>query len=169
MSVRQLQIANDSVQDRLVLRIATDDNEEIRVFLTRRFLREIWPHLSRMLGHQLNQQTAAPARESDGDGDEGHEASSFEQPFKEDDPVFPLGAKPMLASEATFESGEDGLSRMILREGRERYFSLNLNNELLQALCSMLRAASEQAKWDLGLSYDAPATLTTPPGKSLLH
>lgn len=163
MSVRQLQIANDSVQDRLVMRIATDDNEEVRVFLTRRFLREIWPHLSRMLAKQLANPTPQAEASSE------HEPSSFEQPFREENPVFPLGSKPLLASEVTFEGGEDGLGRMILREGRERYFSLNLNGELLQALCSMLRAASEQAKWDLGLSYDAPATLTTPPGKSLLH
>lgn len=164
MSVRQLQIANDSVQDRLLMRIATDDDEEIRVFLTRRFLREIWPHLRRMLASQLAT-VQAPV-----EGAAEHEPSNFEQPFKEDNPVFPLGAKPLLASEATFESSEDGLSRMILREGRERYFSLNLNGELLQALCAMLRAASEQAKWDLALDYASPATLAaSSPGKSLLH
>lgn len=165
MSVRQLQIANDSVQDRLLMRIATDDDEEIRVFLTRRFLREIWPHLSRLLAGQL-----ANAQAPEGDAVDAHEASNFAQPFREENPVFPLGAKPLLASEATFESGEDGLSRMILREGRERYFSLNLNGELLQALCAMLRAASEQAKWDLALDYASPTTLAaSSPGKSLLH
>jgi hypothetical protein len=40
------------VQDRLVLRIGTGADEEIRVFFTRRFLRELCPHLTAMLaGH----------------------------------------------------------------------------------------------------------------------
>lgn len=161
MAVRQLQVANDSVQDRLILRVATDSNEEIRIFLTRRFLREIWPHLSRLLASQLAQ---APA-----DNTPEHEPASFEQPFKEDNPFYPLGSTPLLASEVTFEGTGNDLTRLILREGRERSFSLNLTGELLHALCSMLRAASEQAQWDLTLTYDSPAAIAAPPGKSLLH
>lgn len=163
MPVRQLQVASDSVQDRLILRIATDSNEEIRIFLTRRFLREIWPHLSRLLASQLAKATA-PA-----DSDAEYEAASFEQPFKEDNPTYPLGATPLLASEMTFEGSADDFTRLILREGRERSFSLALTGELLQALCSMLRAASEQAKWDLGLNYESSSAVATTPGKSLLH
>ena len=163
MAVRQLQVANDSVQDRLILRIATDSNEEIRIFLTRRFLREVWPHLSRLLASQL-----AHASES-ADSASEHEAASFEQPFKEDNPTYPLGSTPLLASEVTFEGSTDNFTRLIFREGRERSFSLALNSELLQALCSMLRAASEQAKWDLGLNYQSTSAVATTPGKSLLH
>lgn len=163
MAVRQLQVANDSVQDRLILRIATDSNEEIRIFLTRRFLREVWPHLSRMLGSQLAHATTASAGAPD------HEPASFEQPFKEDNPTYPLGSTPLLASEVTFEGTGNDLTRLILREGRERSFSLNLTGELLQALCSMLRAASEQAKWDLALNYESASVIATTPGKSLLH
>ena len=55
MQITQLQVANDSVQDRLILRIATQANEEIRVFITRRFLRELWPHLATMLSGHLSQ------------------------------------------------------------------------------------------------------------------
>jgi len=163
MSVRQLQIANDSVQDRLVLRIATDANEEIRIFLTRRFLREIWPHLSRLLTSQLAHGTA------EGDDASEHEATGFEQAFREDNPIYPLGATPLLASEVTFEGSTEDFTRLIFREGRERSFSLDLTGELLQALCSMLRAASEQAKWDLGLNYESASAVATMPGKSLLH
>lgn len=164
MSVRQLQVATDSVQDRLVLRIATDSNEEIRIFVTRRFLREIWPHLSRTLLEQLD---ALPPLAEHGESD--GEAASFEQAFREDNPHYPLGSKPLLASEATFDRADDQLLHLTFREGRERSFSLNLNPELLQALCAMLRAAAEQAKWDLSLDYDRPAATGKTTGKSLLH
>lgn len=164
MQIRQLQVATDSVQDRLVLRVATEANEEFRIFFTRRFLREVWPHLSRLLAGQIDAIPAAGQDES-----VSHEPGSFEQPFKEDNPVYPLGAAPLLASEASFEQSGDDMARLILREGRERSFSLNLNAELLQALCAMLRAGSEQAKWDLGLNYETPAAIRPAAGKSLLH
>lgn len=164
MSIRQLQVANDSVQDRLLMRIATDSNEEIRVFLTRRFLREIWPHLNRAQLEQLD--AALPLTAPD----EGNEApASFAQPFREDNPSYPLGSTPLLASEASFERTGERLLRLTLREGRERSFTLSLKPELLQALCAMLRAAAGQAQWDLALDYDAPPPSSQTTSKSMLH
>lgn len=164
MSIRQLQVANDNVQDRLLLRIATEKNEEIRIFVTRRFLREIWPHLRRVLAGYL-----ATLPETSGEASGPREPPSFEQAFKEDNPNFPLGSTPLLASEATLEGSGEGITRLTMREGRERSFRLELGGELLQALCSMLRAASDKAKWDLDLSYEPTAAIVSPPGKSLLH
>lgn len=162
MSVRQIQVANDSIQDRLVLRIGTTANEEIRVFFTRRFLREIWPHMTGMLaGHLASTPVAGPTENS--------EPASFDQPFQDANPTYPLGANPLLATEATFEATGDGSARLSLREGRERSFNLSLNAELLQALCAMLRAASEQSAWDLALDYGQPVAISGKPGKSLLH
>lgn len=165
MHIRQLQVACDPVQDRLVLRVNTPANEEIRVYLTRRFLREIWPHLARMLSGHL-QAAPLPARPdeaddgaNDGAGDDGSNAlppqPSFDAPFTEDNPSYPLGAMPLLASEATLEPAGPDLARLTLREARERSLNLNLNHELLQALCAMLRATSAQAGWDLALDYAA--------------
>lgn len=163
MSVRQLQIANDSIQDRLILRVATNNNEEIRVFITRRFLREIWPHLTRMLVcHLATPDVPAEALATP-------EPATFGQAFKEDNPTYPLGSTPLLASEVTFEGKGEEITRLIFREGRERSFALALNGELLQALCAMLRAASEQAEWNIDLNYETPSTIAAAPGKSLLH
>lgn len=165
MNIRQLQVSHDGMQDRLLLRIATQANEEIRVWFTRRFLRELWPGLARMLGAQPVPQAAPAAGEAP--------QASFDQPFHNENPTFPLGANPLLASEATLDAGADGLIRMVLREGRERSFNLNLNGEMLQALCAMLRATGGQAKWDLALDYAAtePALPGSPPagGSKRLH
>lgn len=147
MQIHQIQVANDSIQDRLLLRIATQANEEFRIFITRRFLRELWPHLAAMLaGHLQHPPATTPAADAPLPAD-------FSQPFAADNPLYPLGATPLLASEATLDaSGEDN-ARLTLREARERHLMLNLNGELLQALCAMLRAASEQAGWNLTLEY----------------
>ena len=166
MPVRQLQVANDSVQDRLILRIGTTANEEIRVYFTRRFLREVWPHLTAMLAGHL---AAKPSITTNAQPKPVGEISSFEHPFQDDNPTYPLGATPLLASEATLEAADEGQARLTLREGRERSFNLNLNGELLQALCAMLRAANTQAGWDLVLEYGTPPAIAGTPVKSLLH
>jgi len=173
MPVRQIQVANDSVQDRLVLRIGTSNNEEIRVFFTRRFLRDIWPHMAAMLTGHLAATNFVPSEEDESTdestNDSPAEIASFDLAFQDDNPTFPLGAKPLLATEAILEANGDGAASLTLREARERSFKLSLNAELLQALCSMLRAANEHAEWDLALDYTPPATIPGTPFNSLLH
>ena len=61
MRISQLQVASDSVQDRLALRIATEANEEFRIHLKRRFLRELLPHLTAMPAGYLGASAAEPA------------------------------------------------------------------------------------------------------------
>jgi hypothetical protein len=161
MQIRQLQVARDSIQDRLTLRIGTQSREEIRVFITRRFLRELWPGLAGLL--------PAPAARPTGGAEPAN--ATFSEPFAEDNPTYPLGSTPLLASEATLDPAGDSGCKLTLREGRERSVNLNLNSDLLQALCSMLRAASEQAGWDLSLDYGKPASAppAATPAKTLLH
>jgi len=163
MQIRQIQIANDSIQDRLLLRIGTQAGEEFRVFITRRFLHELWPHLATMLAVHL-QQPPATVPEAD-----MPLPADFSQPFAADNPVFPLGANPILASEATLDAGGKDSARLTLREARERHLTLDLNGELLQALCAMLRAASEQADWALTLEYQPVANQPLSSPSSLLH
>lgn len=164
MPIRQLQVANDSVEDRLVLRVGTENNEEFRIFFTRCFLREIWPHLTAMLGGHLA--SSLPSKEI---GTPTGEPSSFELPFIDDNPYYPLGAVPLLATEAVLEASEEGQARLTLREGRERSYSMAVNSQLLQALCAMLRAAAEQAQWDLTLNYDTPTQVINAPFSAFLH
>lgn len=167
MPIRQLQVATEAIQDRLVLRLGTSANEEIRIYITRRFLRELWPHLTGMLhGHLaapqgLPRQPGLPVASG--------EDTSFDQPFVEDNPTYPLGATPLLASEAVVEATGEGQARLILREGRERSFNLHLSADLLHALCAMLRTANEQARWDLALAYDAPLPSGRPVAHAFLH
>lgn len=168
MQIQQLQVVADPIQDRLLLRISTPSQEEVRVFLTRRFLRELWPHLVGMLfGHLGARQIRLEVKEMPPTG-------GFEPPFQNANASFPLGCTPLLAAEAKLEAASEGLCRLTVRELKERSFTMTLNADLLQALCSMLRATCEQSKWDLPLDYTAPATPAAVPtaakaSKARLH
>lgn len=161
MQIRQLQVVQDTVQDRLMLRVATQGNEELRVWFTRRFLREIWPHLATMLATHLK-----PPAQPAGKADNPAQQPSFEQPFRDDNVTYPLGATPLLASESRLSATTEGSAQLTLKEGRERSFNLNLNGELLQALCAMLRVSAQKAGWDLPLEYGTPAAVDTPAGEN---
>lgn len=171
MQIKQIQVAPDPLQDRLLLRISTNSNEEVRVFLTRRFLRELWPHLMKMLGGHLGiNQPSLGARENPPSG-------HFDQPFQNDNPNFPLGSTPLLPAEVRIEPAGPGVCKLIFSELKERSFTLSLNADLMQALCAMLRASSGQSNWDLALDYGAgaPGAPGTPgdahegSGKATLH
>lgn len=150
MQIRQLQIAHDALQDRLILRVSTQADEEFRVWLTRRFLRELWPHLARLLGQASEDGTPLPS-----EIDAIPAPSGLEQVFQDDQATYPLGSTPLLTSEIKCDSLADGSFHLTFREGRERSFELGLTPDLLQAFCAMLHAGAEQAHWDLALDHAA--------------
>jgi hypothetical protein len=155
MQIRQLQVACDQRQDRLLLRISTQEDEEYRIWLTRRFLRELWPLLSRLARNEAA--TTPLVGEIPAD-----DPASFDQPFSEENATFPLGSTPLLSSELKVDTLADGAFDLTFREGRERSFQLSLNIELLQTLCAMLRAGAEHAQWNLTLDDALEPTSATP-------
>jgi len=159
MNIRQLQIQNENIQDRLLLRIATPANEEMRVHITRRFLRELWPHLVTMLEGHL---ASRPSLSTDPANTAASETASFSEPYQATQPTLPLGASPILASEANLVAAGPGLAQLTLREGRERSVALTLNGDLMRAFCSMLRAGADKARWDLELPWEAPSSSPQP-------
>jgi hypothetical protein len=162
MQIRQLQVACDQMQDRLLLRISTQEDEEYRIWLTRRFLRELWPHLSRLAGSQATTPIVGEIPADD--------AANFDQPFSEENATFPLGSIPLLSSELKVDTLSDGTFNLSFREGRERSFQLAMNVELLQTLCAMLRAGAEHAQWNLALDgAPVPASVTPAIDLSRLH
>ncbi len=108
MQIQQLQVAAEAIEDRLLLRISTSSQEEIRVFITRRFLRELWPGLTAMLfGHlaagqpELSRMSTSAVNDETGDSPEESDQSpggnlpSFDKPYHNDDPNLPLGRPPL--------------------------------------------------------------------------
>jgi hypothetical protein len=170
MQIRQIQVANNALEDRLHIRIATQNNEEIGVFITRRFLRELWPYLMTILLDRFSAaQTTMAGETSQAKGS----SPSFDQAFNNENPLFPLGERPLLASEVNLEMSGSNTVKLTFREGLERNISLSLDSDLMHAFCSMLRSSSVQAGWDLRLDYvkERPSTPIPMPSTSrgMLH
>jgi hypothetical protein len=147
MRIRQIQVAYEPVHDRLLLRLATTSREEFRIHVTRRFLRSWWPQLTAALQRELRGGSDATA----GRGSPG----SFAEPYAGNAQRFPLGYAPVLAAEGLVEPAGPQKCNIVLREAKERSVSFVVDRELMQALCSMLRAGSRNADWGLTLDYAA--------------
>ena len=50
MNIHQLSVTYDPLEDRVLLRVNTTTQEEVRVWLTRRMLTQMLPHLPREIG-----------------------------------------------------------------------------------------------------------------------
>jgi len=161
--IRQLQVVHDPLQDRLLLRVATPADEEYRAWLTRRFLHELWPALMKLVPPPAAQTAPAPAPTGG--------ATSFEQPFRDDNANYPLGTTPLLVNEIKLDRLVDGNLQLLFREGRERHFQIVLTPDLLHVFCAMLRSAAGKADWQLALDYGTPAVKAAPtaPPPSRLH
>ena len=170
LKIRQIQVAHNAIEDRLLIRIATQNSEEIGVFITRRFLRELWPFLVTILLDHLSNATPVLASNQPKNSPSG---ASFDEDFSNENPKFPLGEKPLLATEVNIELAGQNAVKITFREAQQRNISLNLDSDLMHALCSMLRSTSEQAGWDFQLDYvkqkPTAAIQSAPAIRRMLH
>jgi len=168
MHIQQLQISFDAREDRLLLRIATAEREEIRVALTRRLVKALWPQLQRMLtGHlateseepdtiEMQDALAAPAAPASA-------ADAFAESFEGEKRSHPLGKTPLLAMESRLQAIDGPACRIMLGEIRARKVSFECDRDLLLALCAMIRATVDKADWNLDLDALTRAAETAAP------
>ncbi|MBT0963763.1 hypothetical protein [Denitromonas iodatirespirans] len=161
MQIQQLQVAYDARADRLLLRIASAQREEIGVLITRRLLKALWPALQRMLNSHLS---AKPLAAHDPGGESSPRGGRFDAPFDGDKLTHPLGTEPLLAAESRLQPLEGPLCRIMLGEPGARQVSFDCDRDLMEALCAMLRGTVTKAEWDLPLDdLPLPEALTGGP------
>ena len=166
MQIAQLQVAFDPRADRLLMRIASQANEEFRVALTRRLVKALWPHLQRMLESHLavtspaespaaqpdtTSQPAEPAEPPQPNEASAAGAGTYSEPFDDSKLTHPLGNEPVLAMESRLQPRKGPICRVMLGEVRARQVTFDCDRELMLALCAMIRATVEKAEWNLDL------------------
>jgi hypothetical protein len=139
--VRQMQVSYEPIEDRLLLRVAMNNQDEFRIFLTRRLLRAFWPHLLKIL-----QRPTAPLAE--GGVAELPTGENFATPFNEHDANYPLGLAPLLVAEANFDVEDNGVWRLTFRERRGRGIALHFTPNLLETLRAMIAGLLPTTDWD---------------------
>lgn len=174
MDLYQFQVTYHAQEDRLLLRFsfkdAAADLHEIRAWLTRRMVRQLWPNLRQALETQVTlDQPGASHAKSDlvsmayqASVSELTAGGNFNVVFDAQATHFPLGEQPLLLNtvQLTMARGLPIQANFHPLEGPG--FDLKLSTTLLHGLCTMLQSAVAKSDWDMNLvlpGADVPADL----------
>lgn len=163
MNIHQLQASYVMEQDRILVRMNTRNAEELRLWLTRRMVRHLFPHLTEVTTEMLARQ--APDSHHDGANisalkefkkQESLQRCDFSTPFNSQVTAWPVGDAPLLASTVRLTPGEAGTLCLRFEENlpgapQTRSFSVTLDHELLHGFLHLLESALQHADWGIAL------------------
>ena len=158
----QIQISFVAAEDRLMMRMSTNEDSEFRFWLTRRFVKALRPALEGTLGKQTRIQTQVTqsARKEllAFEHEKAVQSADFATPYKPHDKSLPLGEQPVLLSRFQIRPADDG--SVVLNVGPEKGngVDLSLNTKMIHSLIALLDHALKTAAWDLGKGTPAPST-----------
>jgi hypothetical protein len=159
MRLHQLKLDFIPEQDRLLLRVSTDNQLEVRLWLTRRALRLLWPLLVQMV--RASPEVALQSNPEARDALVGmqHERAlsqaNFAQPFEELPREMPLGTEPILVARMQTNRDDNGNHILGLLPQQGQGVNLTLDNTLLHSLCKLLQTAVAKSDWDIVLELPA--------------
>ena len=169
MTIHQLQASYVLEQDRILVRLNTRAGEELRLWLTRRMVRNLFPHMLQMTTDLLSDQSQGASHDgADGNAltrfkrQESLQKADFSTPFHSQAASLPIGDAPLLASRVNITVCDGGALRIGFEEdgtgsATKRSFEVTLGQDLLHGFMHLLETALRQADWGITLERpDAP-------------
>lgn len=152
IQLRGSAVAYDPVEDRLVLRFATNQSE-LWFHLTRKVVKALWELIER----QLSTRAAAgePARAEAAKAILGFKqaaaGSDVEMRKTQRKPSDPNAPPPILVTQLQVAPGKDGRFRFSIADDNKNGLSLGVGEPFLLRLRTMLAKAETKADWGLDL------------------
>lgn len=172
MNIHQLSVHHEERQDRLLLRLNTKDQQEFRFWLTRRMTLRLLPAIEKTAVRLESTQpgvaaTDAPAQHllTELKRDAFLQQADFATPFDNHAKQWPLGADPLLITDAHLTIKPGGALEMAFEDKSDaaqvKSCQLHLQVSLVHGMVHLIRQASEKAEWGL-LGTTAIATEASP-------
>jgi len=164
MQIHQMSVTYLPEQDRILMRVNTTEEEEMRMWLTRRLMVGLWPLLTKLLTEHLLKLEAGGATLSganpelkkmlaDFRKEEFLQHADFDTPYKEGQPNLPLGEEPLLVTDVDASPLTAGPLRLNFNErppqgdAKPRTFQMEMQPKLMQGLMHLLDQALLQSQW----------------------
>ncbi len=164
----QIQISFVPDEDRLLLRLSTQEQEEFRLWLTRRLVRALRPALDQTLAAQPRIQTQATVQARQELLKFEHErvvqSADFKTPYRAEEKRLPLGQQPLVVTQIKIQRRPDGGVALSLAPTNGQGLDLALTPPLLHSFVALLEHALAKADWALEQTIVAAAA---PEGGSL--
>jgi hypothetical protein len=164
MTIHQLQASYVTEQDRILVRLNTQAKEELRLWLTRRMVKNLFPHMIKATTELVAAQTQSASHDGADHKalakfkkQESLQQADFSTPFNSQAAALPIGDAPLLATAVHITPSEGGSLRIGFEEkipgvAGSRSFEVNLGHDLLHGFMHLLELALQHAGWDMTLS-----------------
>jgi hypothetical protein len=162
MRLHQLKIDYDAEQDRLLMMVATSEGVELRLALTRRFVKLLWPlmvKLAEEASPRIRTQANPEARKALLGLEHEHAVSKadFSKPYDAGPSERPLGEAPLLLARIQTGHDRDGQPVVALHPASGQGVTLSFDSVLLHSVCRLLQAAVKKSDWDMELKLPSLA------------
>jgi len=160
MIIKQLQLGYSAEEDRLLIRINSNDGQEIRCWLTRRMILRLIPSLNQMMTTMItsDRPLAEPAKAAilDMTRQAALQNADFATPFAEKPANLPLGPEPLVVSKIELHPlsdtrGADIMMKMATVTGHG--FEIRMAEQLQHGFFELIRKSCAQADW----GFEIPA------------
>ena len=167
MRLHQLKIDYVAEQDRLLMLIAASEQVEVRMWLTRRFVKLLWPLLVKLAEEaspRIRTQPNPEARKAllGIEHEQAVSKADFSKPYDDSTRATPLGAEPLLL--ARIQTGHDpnGQPVVAMHPSEGQGVTLTLDPVLLHSVCRLVQAAVKKSDWDMDLKLPGVAPEEAP-------
>jgi hypothetical protein len=156
MRLHQMKVDYDAEQDRLLMLVATNDGVEVRLWLTRRFVKLLWPLLVKLAEEaspRIRTQANPEARKALLGMEHEHAVAKadFSKPYEAATLATPLGEKPVLLARIQTGHDRNGQPVVALHPADGQGITLTFDSVLLHSVCRLLQAAVKKSDWDMEL------------------
>jgi hypothetical protein len=170
MNIHQMSVLHDERQDRLLLRLNTQDQKEFRFWLTRRLTMRLIPVVKQSAARLEAAQPGVAATDSRSQSllsefkrEAFLEKADFQTPFDTQARQWPLGPEPMLITDVHLSIQPGDVLEMTFEDKSDppqvRSCRLNLRIDLLHGMVHLIEQAFDKAQWGSGVSPDRPVDL----------
>ena len=161
----QINLQFHAAEDRLLLLIKTDDLAEYRFWLTRRFVKMMWPALvKRMSSNEVVQSqpdTSAKETVLSFQHEEAVSRSDFDTAYSREVNATPLGPEPLLVAKLNVKI-QNSQTTLCLHPVDGQGIEIGLTDMLLHSFCKLLSDAVAKAEWDVTLGVGALTKVAAP-------
>ena len=172
MNIHQLSVHHDERQDRLLLRLNTQDLQEFRFWLTRRMAMRLMPAIEQSAVRLEAAQPGVAATDTPSQQllnelkrDAFLQKADFETPFENRATQWPLGAEPLLITDAHLTIQPNGALEISFEDksdpAQARACQLHLQISLVHGMVHLIQQSIQKAEW-VSLGSSAKVTDTGP-------
>ena len=151
--IKQLQARYEPLEDRILFKLHTENQQRLQAWITRRYLQLLLPTIQGQhpeTGQSILSQKSSAIYQAA--SEKGQLEADYNAPYQEPEQVSePLGNRPILLTKLTLKGLETAKPQLVLEPEVGAGIQLSYQAELMGALIKVFHQATEAANWQLNL------------------